>query len=111
MTRATHLGELEQMVLLAVLRLGAEDAYASGVRHELAAETGRTVARGAVYITLDRLVKKGYLTSRLARPTRERGGRPNRFFEVTREGRAALRASRDALVKLWSGVEATLEER
>ena len=110
MNRTTYLGELEQMVLLTVLRIGS-DAYTSGVRKELAALTGRAVARGAVYITLDRLVKKGYLSSRLDRPTPERGGHPNRFFAVTPEGRAALRASRDALVKLWSGHETLLEQR
>jgi DNA-binding PadR family transcriptional regulator len=110
MNRITHLGELEQMVLLTVLRIGS-DAYTSAVRTELAAQTGRTVARGAVYITLDRLVKKGYLRSRLAQPDPERGGQPNRFFAVTPEGRAALRVSRDALVKLWDGLDATLEER
>ncbi len=110
MNRATYLGELEQMILLAVLRLGSE-AGAPAVRDELASRAGRTVARGAVYITLDRLVKKGYLQSRVARPTPERGGRPNRFFNVTDEGRAALRTTREALVKLWAGCELALEER
>lgn len=110
MNRATYLGELEQMILLSVLRQG-RDASASGVRDELSNRTGRVVARGAIYITLDRLVNKGYLVSRLDQPTRERGGHRNRFFSVTADGRAALRASRDALVSLWSGYETTLEER
>ncbi len=110
MNRATYIGELEQMVLLAVLGLGSE-VGAPGVRDELASRVGRTVARGALYITLDRLVKKRYLQSRVARPTPERGGRPNRFFNVTDEGRAALRTAREALVKLWAGCELALEER
>ncbi len=110
MNRTTYLGELEQRVLFVVLRLGSE-AGAPAVRDELASRAGRAVARGAVYITLDRLVKKGYLQSRLDHPTPERGGRPNRFFNITDDGRAALRTTREALVKLWSGYESALEER
>ena len=110
MNRTTYLGELEQMVLLTVLRLGPE-AYALRVREELAAQTGRRVARGAVYITLDRLVKKQYLKSRMGEPTSERGGRRKRFFTVAQQGRAALRTSRAALIKLWRGHESALEGR
>lgn len=110
MTRSSYLGELEQMVLLTTLRL-APDAFASGIRAELEDLTGRRVARGAVYITLDRLVKKGFLDSRLEDPTPARGGQPRRFFAITDQGRAALRTSREALVKLWSGYESELQER
>ena len=110
MNRKTYLGELEQMVLLTVLRLGP-GAYAVGVREELAALTGRRVAEGAVYITLDRLVKKQYLSSRLGDPTPERGGRRKRFFALTHKGKAALRTSREALIKLWGGYESALEGR
>ena len=110
MNRTTYLGELEQMVLLAVLRLGP-GAYALRVREELAVQTGRRVARGAVYITLDRLVKKQYLKSRMGEPTSERGGRRKRFFTVTQQGKAALRTSREALIKLWRGHESALEGR
>lgn len=109
MNRSTYLGELEQMVLLAVLRIGPE-ASAGAVREELAAHTGRRVARGAVYITLDRLARKRYLDSRLVETPVERGGRPNRIFHIRDEGRAALRVSREALVNLWNGVEAALDE-
>ena len=66
------LGDLEQLVLLAVLRLG-ELAYAVSVREEIQQRTGRDVSRGAVYVTLDRMERKGYLRSRLGEPTRERG--------------------------------------
>ncbi len=109
MNRMTYLGELEQLVLLSALRLGP-NARAAGVRQELAEQGGRRVARGAVYITLDRLVKKGYLSSSLADPTVERGGRPQRFFTMTTKGKDALRVSRDALVRLWSGYESALEK-
>ena len=76
-----NLGEFEHMVLLAIMRLG-EDAYAVPVRDEIARCTGRDVSRGSIYITLDRLETKGYLKSRLADPTPERGGRAKRYYAL-----------------------------
>jgi PadR family transcriptional regulator, regulatory protein PadR len=98
------LGEFEQLVLLAVLRLG-ESAYAVTIRQEIEERTGRSVSRGAIYITLDRLEKKGYLVSRLADATAERGGRSKRYYEVRPVGAAALRESWSALRKMWEGME------
>ncbi len=106
--KVTFLGELEQMLLLAVVRL-EDGAYGMAIRSELETQTGRSVARGAVYITLDRLVQKGYLRSWLGDSTAERGGRAKRYFELTKVGKEALRASRDALVNLWSGYESAIE--
>jgi len=101
------LGEFEQMVLLATLQAG-EDAYAISVRRQLEDSTGRQVSRGALYRTLDRLVEKGYLTWELDEGIPARGGHPRRRFRVTREGVAALRLSRAALLKLWRGLERVL---
>jgi DNA-binding PadR family transcriptional regulator len=105
-----YLGEFEQIVLLAILRLG-EDAYAIPVREEIAARTGRNVARGALYTALDRLETKGCLRSRMSDPLPERGGRSRRYYTVTAAGLEALRAGRAALLALWQGVEARLERR
>lgn len=100
------LGEFEQMVLLAVLCAAQEgDAYGVTVHDELERRTKRRVARGAVYMTLDRLEKKGLLESYLTDPTPERGGRAKRCYRVTKPAVAALRASRRALVALWEGLE------
>ncbi len=110
MNKLGYLGELEQMVLIAVLRL-EPDAYSVAVRTEIEARTGRRLARGAVFVTLDRMVKKGYLSSCLGEPTPERGGRAKRFFSITPQGKLALRASREAFAKLWSGFETALDER
>lgn len=109
MSRVSYLGELEQMVLLAVLRLG-EEAYGMAVRREIEERAGRRVARGAVYVTLDRLVSKGYLRSRLGDSTPERGGRAKRYFSPTPEGLGALREARNALLGLWEGHESLLEK-
>jgi len=102
------LGEFEQIVLLAILRLG-EEAYAIPVREEIEARTGRKVARGALYTALERLEAKGCLSSRMSEPLPERGGRSRRYYMVTSPGLAALRASRQALLALWKGVESRLE--
>jgi PadR family transcriptional regulator, regulatory protein PadR len=103
-----YLGEFEQVVLLAILRLG-DDAYAIPIREEIEARTGRSVARGALYTALDRLETKRYLRSRMSGPLAERGGRSRRYFVVTSVGLAALRGSRRALLQLWSGLERLLE--
>jgi DNA-binding PadR family transcriptional regulator len=103
-----YLGEFEQVVLLAILRLG-EDAYAIPIREEIEARTGRSVARGALYTALDRLEAKRYLRSRMSEPLAARGGRSRRYFTVTSTGLSALRGTRRALLQLWSGLERLLE--
>ncbi len=97
------------MILWTVLRLG-DDAYGLAVRDRLEECAGRSVARGAAYTTLDRLVSKGYLDSRLADADENRAGRPRRYFMVTSPGREALKQARDAFVSLWSGLEAAVEK-
>jgi len=104
MTRREHLGELEQIVLLAVLRLD-DDAYGVPIRLEIEDRTGRSLTVGALYRTLDRLEAKGYVTSWFGEPTAERGGRSKRYFRVRPAGLRALRASRDALTAMWEGLE------
>ena len=101
------LGEFEQVVLLSILRLG-DEAYAVSIRDEILRCTGRDVSRGSVYITLDRLETKGYLKSRLADPTPERGGRSKRYYALRPRAVEALRDSRRALVALWRGLESVL---
>jgi DNA-binding PadR family transcriptional regulator len=83
------LGELEQLALLAVLRLG-ENAYPVSIRDEIEDRTGIALGRGSVYVTLDRLDRKGYVTSWFGAPTPERGGKAKRCFEVTPAGTRAL---------------------
>jgi PadR family transcriptional regulator PadR len=103
------LGEFEQMVLLAVLCANRADgdAYGVNVHAELEKRTSRRVARGAIYMTLDRLEKKGLLSSYTTDPTPERGGRSKRCYRTTRAATAALEASRRALTSLWQGLQPT----
>lgn len=105
-----HIGEFEQMVLLAVLQ-SADEAFAPNIREVLSDRAGRSVSRGALYRTFDRLAAKGLLEweSDATNPIPERGGAPMRRFRATAEGRRALRESREALLSLWDGIEPELE--
>lgn len=82
-------GAFEQLVLAALLRLG-DEAYGMAVRQEIAARTGRDVAIGAVYATLDRLEEKGFAQSRTGAGTPERAGKARRFYAITGAGEQAL---------------------
>ena len=105
MGREGFLGEFEQMLLLAALRLG-DDAYGVALMRELETAVGRRVSRGSVYVTLDRMEEKGWVQSSLSAARQERGGRPRRIVKVTADGIAQLRRSKKALQTLWEGVEA-----
>jgi DNA-binding PadR family transcriptional regulator len=98
-----HLGEFEQLVLLAIVRLG-EDAYGVPIRREIEKRTHRSLTVGALYRTLDRMESKGLVRSRFSDPTPERGGRSKRYFKVEPAALRALRESRDALSAMWEGV-------
>jgi PadR family transcriptional regulator PadR len=98
------LGEFEQIVLLAVLRLG-DAAYGVTILAEIAAKTGRNPSPGALYTTLHRMEDKGLVTFRDGSPTPERGGRAKRFVTVTREGRAALASAQSAYRSLLEGLD------
>jgi len=102
-----YLGELEQLLLLVVLRLG-EDAYANPIGEELRAAAGRLVSRGALYTALERLEVKGCLRSTMGEPLPQRGGRARRYFTVTATGLRVLRNSRRVLLGLWAGLETKL---
>jgi PadR family transcriptional regulator, regulatory protein PadR len=97
------LGDLELLVLLAVLRL-RDGAYAPAVREEIATRTQRDPSRGAVYVTLDRLERKGFLRSRLGEPTAERGGKAKRLFTLAAPGLAALQASVEGTQAMLQGL-------
>ena len=105
---APTLGELEQLVLLAILQCG-DDAYTVPIGNRLAHGSRRRLARGALYTSLDRLESKGLVRSRLGEPLAVRGGRARRYFAVTPAGLDALRAARHALLTLSEGLESMLD--
>ena len=97
------LGEFEHVVLLAVLRAGNR-AYGMQIRDEIEGRTGRDVSIGALYRTLARLERKGFVEHEMGEPSGERGGRAKKFFRVVGEGQRALDDSRRLLTSMWDGV-------
>jgi DNA-binding PadR family transcriptional regulator len=110
MSEPAYLGELEQLILLAVLQLG-NDAYTVPIRELLSDRAGRRLARGALHTALDRLEQKGLLTSTMGEPLAIRGGRARRYFAVTPAGLAALKSARAAVANLSKGLGGMLERR
>lgn len=104
MTKRHHLGEFEQIVLLAILRL-REDAYGVAIRNEITRCTERDPAPGALYTTLDRLEDKGFVGTRMGSPTPERGGRAKRFYKVSADGMKAISRAQRAYRSLLRGIE------
>jgi DNA-binding PadR family transcriptional regulator len=102
-------GEFEQVVLLATLRIRGE-VYGVPIVEEIERQTGRSVSPASVYVTLRRLEEKGLVASWLSEPVPERGGKPRRCVKVTPQGVQLLRESRRMLESLWSGLDAVLGE-
>ncbi len=98
-----RLGDLETLVMLAVLHLG-EAAHAVAVRARIGERTGREFSRGTVYVTLDRLEHKGLLTSRLGEPRAERGGKAKRLYRVEKPGLVALTESLSGTQSMLDGL-------
>ncbi len=107
MSPREYLGELEEMVLLAALRLGG-GAYGASILRELDERAGREVPRGSVYVALDRLEAKGLIRSRVGDATPGRGGRARRLVALTDDGLAALRRTHEARSRLQDGLEGVL---
>jgi PadR family transcriptional regulator, regulatory protein PadR len=102
-----RLGEFEEIVLVAILRLGKE-AYGVPIRRLIESETSRHVSFGALYTTFDRLERKGYISSRQGGATKERGGRAKRYLTVEGAGLDALRVSQFVRAKMFAGLRPAL---
>ena len=101
------LTEIEQYVLMAVVRLGRE-AYGVTIADDITARTGRAVSIAAIYKTLDRLETQGFVAGRLGEPTAERGGRRKKHFHALPAGQRALKASIASLQRMVAGLESEL---
>jgi DNA-binding PadR family transcriptional regulator len=102
------LGDTEHLVLLAILRLGA-DAYGIPILDQVCARSGREVSRATVYVALKRLEQKGLVSSRLGDSTPERGGRAKRYYRIKPGGLKALRESRAMFLGFWRDLESVLD--
>jgi PadR family transcriptional regulator, regulatory protein PadR len=105
MRKREYLGQLELMVLLAVLR-PARDAYGVIISRDIAEKSGREVALASVYAALERLERKGLLISSLGEPTAERGGKARTYFKATPAGIQEAREAHATLLRLCEGLSA-----
>lgn len=104
MTKRSFPGEFEQLVLLAVARLG-DEGYGVSIRREIEERAEREVSVGAVYATLSRLEDKGLVSSWEGEPEARRGGRARRHYRLEPEGARTLRAARGMMDRMWDGVD------
>ena len=107
---ARGLGEFEQLLLFAVLRLDP-DAYGVSIRREIERRTGRNISAGAIYTGLDRLQSRGYVSARKGETTPARGGRRRKYYRLEPEGAAALHASYENVRRMAAGVTTDLAAR
>ncbi len=103
MPEPVYLTDLEQLLLLAVLRLG-KDAYGAAIQEEIRNQTRRRVLLGSIHVTFARLEERGLARSKLGSPLPVRGGKARRIYSVTARGRAALERSREIVELMWEGV-------
>src|SRR5580658_9140204 len=103
MSKREHLGSLELLVLLAVMRAG-RNASGIPIAREVEQGSGRDVALGSVYTALARLEQKGLVVSELGEPTAARGGRAKAYFRLTSKGLREVREAHSTLTRLWKGI-------
>jgi DNA-binding PadR family transcriptional regulator len=107
MAGESAIGDFEQRILFALVRLGA-DAYGVSIRRAIEERTGRAISPGALYTALARLEKRGFVASRLGDPTPERGGKRKRLYKVQPAGERALARIYESLRQMADGVAARL---
>jgi len=105
---AERLGAFEQILLLALVRLG-DDAYGVPIRQDIERRTNRVISPGAIYTALDRLERRGLVRSHLGDPTPQRGGKRKRHYRLTAKGGAAVRQAQAALTQMAHGLKPKLE--
>jgi len=105
MPKGDHLAEFELFVMLAIARLGTDEAYGVTIRNEIEGRTGRSVSIGAVYATLGRLHDKGFVSFALSDPDPVRGGRSRKLVALSRSGRQALVRSATSFARMTEGLQ------
>jgi len=102
-----YLGEFEELVLLTIANL-ADEAYGTAILQDISERANRKLSIGALHSTLTRLEEKEYITSYLGEPTKERGGRRKRYFEITDSAKVELSNMKDLRDQLWAGSKINL---
>ena len=104
------LSRTEELILLAILKL-RDKAYVVSIRNELKKMTGETWAMGALFVTLHRMSRKGYVQSWLSDPTPERGGRRERIYKILPAAIDALNEVRNLKTSIWKNVPALSKDK
>ena len=104
----SYLGEFEQLLLFAVVQLD-DDAYGTRIRSVIEAKAGRIVSPGAIYTALDRMERRGLVSSRLGDPSPIRGGKRKRYYRIQPAGTELLRRSHESIVRMARGLKPKLE--
>lgn len=104
MSKIQNLGDFEQVMVLAILRLKSSGAYGVSIRKEISERTERKPTPGAIYTTLERLEGKGLVESAVGEATPERGGRAKRYYSVTAQGLGALQHTQREYQSLSQGL-------
>lgn len=102
--KGTFLGEFQELVLLAILRLG-DEAYGVTIQSEISDLAKRSISRGALHSALMRLEEKGLIGSTMGGATKERGGRRKRLYQITSLGRKALQEAYQTRAGFYSGLK------
>lgn len=105
-----YLGEFEELVLLTIANL-ADEAYGVAILNDISERANRKLSIGALHSTLTRLEEKGYITSSMGTPTKERGGRRKRYFQLTDSAIAELHNMKQLRDELWSNAKINLSLR
>lgn len=105
MNRGDSPTEFEQLVLLALIRLGDDESYGVTIREEIEARAGRAVSLASCYAALARMEQRSFVSSWTSEPTPVRGGRARKHFRVEPAGAAALREARAVMERMWSGLD------
>lgn len=108
MTERAYLREFEQLVLLSVLRLGAE-AHGGKIREDLGQAAGRSVSVATIYVALSRMERRGFVRSWMSSPTPVRGGKSKKYYQLEPAGTEALREAKATLERMWQGVGTALD--
>lgn len=103
-----NLGEFEQLLLFAILRLG-DNASGADVMDEIESRTGRPVSAGAIYTGFERLARKGFVSAALGPPSNRRGGKARKLYSLRPAGVEALKRSFEAIDRMAEGMAARLE--
>ncbi|HAA16918.1 MAG TPA: PadR family transcriptional regulator [Cytophagales bacterium] len=101
--KGSHLGEFEELVLLAVASLYGK-AYGNAIQEVLTDQAQRPVKLSTIHVALQRLEEKGYLASSFGETTPQRGGRRKKYFEVTTLGFQTLQQAKEVRAQLWNMV-------